>query len=344
MENEETLSQIVRPLLDWYHQNARVLPWRKNRDPYRVWISEIMLQQTRVDTVIPYYERFLEALPDIPSLAAVPEDVLLKLWEGLGYYSRARNLQKAARKMTEKYGGKFPEDPKAVASLPGIGPYTTGAICSIAFEQPTPAVDGNVLRVISRICRSAENIDDTAVRRRMTEALAKIYPVSERGDFTQSLMELGALICLPNGFPLCGQCPLNGICKAHLAKCETDYPVKNEKLRRKTVGMTVFRIEHDGRLAVCKRDQKGLLAGLWQLPNTDAVLKKEEAAAYLKAQGLTVKSLRKIPAKTHIFTHVEWHMTAFSAVVENETDAFTWADRSRLESEIALPTAFRKFL
>ncbi len=344
MKRNEIPQTIVAPLLDWYHRNARILPWRENRDPYRIWISEIMLQQTRVDTVIPYYNRFLSVLPDIKSLAEVPEDELMKLWEGLGYYSRARNLQKAARKMVDEFGGEFPRTPREVATLPGIGPYTTGAICSIAFELPTPAVDGNVLRVISRICRSSENIDDTAVRKKMTEQLAAIYPETERGDFTQSLMELGAIVCLPNGLPLCDRCPLSGQCAAHLAGCETDYPVKNEKSERKQMKMTVFLLRYNGKIAVCKREQSGLLAGLWQLPNTDGALTESAAEKWLAENGFSVKFIQKTPKCKHVFTHIEWQMNGYDVEVAAEDERFTWVSPEQLEQEIAFPTAFRKFL
>ena len=344
MKRKDIPQSIVMPLLNWYHQNARILPWRENRDPYRIWISEIMLQQTRVDTVIPYYNRFLSVLPDIKSLAEVPEDELMKLWEGLGYYSRARNLQKAAKKMVNEFGGEFPRTPQEVATLPGIGPYTTGAICSIAFELPTPAVDGNVLRVISRICRSSENIDDPAVRKKMTEQLAAIYPETDRGDFTQSLMELGAIVCLPNGLPLCDRCPLSDQCAAHLDGCETDYPIKNEKAERKQIKMTVFLLRCNGKIAVCKREQSGLLAGLWQLPNTDTAFNQKAAEKWLAENRFSVNSIQKTPKRKHVFTHIEWQMNGYDVEVAAEDERFTWVSPEQLEQEIALPTAFRKFL
>ncbi len=344
MDKKTELKSIVIPLLNWYHQNARILPWRENHDPYRVWISEIMLQQTRVDTVIPYYERFLKALPDIESLANVPEDELLKLWEGLGYYSRARNLKRAAQKMMTDFGGKFPDRPEQVKTLPGIGPYTTGAICSIAFEQPTPAVDGNVLRVISRITASRDNIDEVAVRQKMTADLAEIYPETERGDFTQSLMELGALVCIPNGAPLCGQCPICNLCRAYQSKTQEQFPVKNGKPERKIQPMTIFLLECDGKLAVCKRDGKGLLAGLWQFPNVDRQLSKSEVKSYLQSLDFEILSIRKLSIKKHIFTHIEWKMSGYEVSVGQCDPNYVWVDRRQLNAEIPLPTAFRKFI
>ena len=335
---------MVAPLLAWYAQNRRVLPWRENRDPYRVWISEIMLQQTRVDTVIPYYNRFLAAFPTVHALAQADEEELLKLWEGLGYYSRARNLKRAAQMIENEFDGRFPQTPQLVAKLPGIGPYTVGAICSIAFELPTPAVDGNVLRVLSRVCACTENIDDNACKRRWTEALAAVYPQTGRGDFTQSLMELGALVCLPNGAPLCDRCPLAQLCKAHLAKTEEQYPVRAQKPARTVQKMTVFRLIYDGKLALCRRPQSGLLAGLWQLPNTAGKLTEAQAKAWLKQNGIVAEKIEKPTRHTHIFTHIEWHMTGYTVMCASAPDGYTFASPAQLEEEYPLPTAFRKLL
>lgn len=337
------LGQIVRPLLDWYARSARVLPWRENTDPYRVWISEIMLQQTRVETVIPYYNRFLHALPDVRALAGVPEDKLLKLWEGLGYYSRARSLKKAAQLIVAE-GGEFPRDFEGVSRLPGVGPYTAGAICSIALGLPTPAVDGNVLRVLCRLFCCAGRADDPRLRAEATRALAPVYPAGHCGDFTQSLMELGALVCLPNGAPLCEKCPLAGLCAAHAAGRETDYPVRAVKTERRREEYTVFLLRCGERVAVRRRESGGLLGGLWELPNTVGLLSGAQAAEWLSAHGIRVPELYAGGEKKHIFTHVEWRMRAYTAVCENAPEGFVWADAQRLGGEIPLPTAFRKFL
>ena len=233
MADYSRLSRLPAPLLQWYRANRRILPWREDPRPYRVWVSEIMLQQTRVEAVLPYYERFLRELPDIPALAAAPEEQLLKLWEGLGYYSRVRNLQKAARVVCEQYGGKLPGDYEAVKALPGIGEYTAGAICSIAFGLPTPAVDGNVLRVVCRITGDETPVDSPALKRRCREELAPLYPEGAAGDFTQALMELGAMVCLPGGAPRCGECPAREFCAACASGDPERLPVKPPKKPRR---------------------------------------------------------------------------------------------------------------
>lgn len=343
LKKDIPLGAVTAPLLRWYEKNARVLPWRENTDPYRVFVSEIMLQQTRVDTVIPYYERFLRALPDVTALSAVPEDELLKLWEGLGYYSRARNLQKAAQMICREYGGVFPAGFEQVRALPGVGPYTAGAICSIAFGQPTPAVDGNVLRVVSRLCRNGTDIANPAYKKRVTAVLAQIYPARECGAFTQSLMELGAVVCLPNGVPLCDRCPLAELCAARAAGEQLAFPVQSEKAARRIVEMTVFRLTCGGRTAIRRRGA-GLLAGLWELPSADGFLSPEEARDRLCAAGLHPGELSSAGMKKHIFTHIEWRMLCFCAECAEPGGDFVWATAEQLAAEFPLPTAFKKLL
>lgn len=341
------LSGIVTPLLAWYSQNARALPWRESVEPYRVWISEIMLQQTQVDTVIPYYNRFLAQLPTISALADADEARLLKLWEGLGYYSRARNLQKAAKVIVEKHGGLFPAEPKAMLALPGIGPYTAGAIASICFEQPTPAVDGNVLRVIARLTGSDADIALPQVKQAVTELLRGSYPQQRCGDFTQSLMELGATICLPNGAPKCDDCPVRRFCRAYAQGTQRLLPVKSKKKPRKQAEKTVFLLRCADKLALRRRDTGGLLGGLWELPHAEGQLLPEEAAQTLREWGfeaIGTDSLRAGPRKKHIFTHIEWAMTSFIADCKNMPEAFVWVSRRALEEEIAMPAAFSTFL
>ena len=220
----EELREIAEPLLAWYDGHARKLPWRDNPEPYRVWVSEIMLQQTRVEAVKPYFERFLKELPTIRHLAEVPEERLMKLWEGLGYYNRVRNMQKAACRIVEEYQGEMPADFDRIRELPGIGSYTAGAIASFAFGIPKPAVDGNVLRVLSRVTKSYEDIMKQAVRRKMEERVEAVIPCDRAGDFNQSLIELGAIVCVPNGAPKCGECPLKMLCRAHAEGVEEELP------------------------------------------------------------------------------------------------------------------------
>ncbi|MBR5280359.1 MAG: A/G-specific adenine glycosylase [Clostridia bacterium] len=326
---------FINKMQAWYDANARVLPWRENHDPYRVWVSEIMLQQTRVDTVIPYYNRFMERFPTVEALARADEATLLKHWEGLGYYTRARNLQKAAKTIVEQYNGIFPENYDAVRALPGIGDYTTGAICSIAFEQPTPAVDGNVLRVFSRLLADDSDILDSETKKRYTQMLAAAYPLEKRGDFTQSLMELGALICVP-GTPACERCPVQTMCTAFKDGTQELYPVRQAKKEKKIEQLTVLMISDGTHLAISKRE-KGLLANMWQFPNVPGWLDEMAVQENLTDMGYGVRKVAKGKMVKHIFTHVEWQMQVFHCDVERVQAPY-------LTEETALPTAFRKLL
>jgi len=338
------MRRIVPLLLEWYWRHKRTLPWRENTEAYRVWISEIMLQQTRVEAVVEYYVRFLARFPNVVSLAQAEEEELLKYWEGLGYYSRARNLHKAAKIICEEHGGVFPSRLEEIRALPGIGEYTAGAIASIAFEQPVPAVDGNVLRVISRIVRKDRCTDDPAVKRDITAQLAEIYPEEHRGDFTQSLMELGATICLPNGVPKCGACPLSGLCAAHKTGEELKYPLRAEKKQRKLEKKTVLVLRCGEKIAVRKRREKGVLSGMWELPNYDGHLREQEIFVSLEKEGLTAKEIGIFFAKKHIFTHIEWQMQCCCVNCEKTAGEYLWVTQEQLEKEIALPTAFKKVL
>ena len=249
----ENLEQIVQPLLNWFDQNARVLPWRDQPTPYRVWVSEIMLQQTRVEAVKPFYQRFMEALPDIASLASCGEEQLLKLWEGLGYYNRVRNMQTAAQTVMEEYHGKLPDDYVELQKLKGIGSYTAGAIASIAYGKAAPAVDGNVLRVISRVTLSREDVLKQSVKRDMEQAVMEIMPEDRPGAFNQALMELGAMVCVPNGVPHCEECPLYHMCRARVQDATGEIPVKKAKKPRRTEELTVFVLRDGEHLAIHKR-------------------------------------------------------------------------------------------
>ena len=337
------LNEITEPLLHWYQAHARTLPWRENISPYRTWISEIMLQQTRVDTVIPYYERFLNELPTVADLAAVPETRLLKLWEGLGYYSRARNLQKAARCVMEKFDGEFPSSYDDILSLPGIGEYTAGAIASIAFGLPVPAVDGNVLRVVCRLTGDRRDIADPKTKNSIREALRNIYPSENCGDFTQSLMELGATVCLPNGAPRCESCPLAELCTARAKSTVMEIPVKARQKARKIEEKTVLLITCGDQIAIRRRAGEGLLAGLWEFPMLPGHCSAEEAAAFLEEAGFQVKELEKSVSARHIFSHLEWHMRGFRVECAAMPSGFTWVTRRCLKEETALPTAFKAF-
>ncbi len=345
------LEEIVKPLTEWYRKNSRSLPWRKDRNPYRVWVSEIMLQQTRVETVIPYFERFMKRFPDVASLAESDDEELFKLWEGLGYYSRAANLKKAARTICARHQGKFPETYEEIIELSGIGPYTAGAISSIAFEQSRAAVDGNVLRVMTRLTENGQDITDAGFRSQVTKQLEQIYPPQGKGDFTQSLMELGAVICVPNGEPRCGECPLAFFCRAYHNGTQLRYPVKKKKAPRKVEQKTVLilRVQDiEDRIAIRKRDAGGVLAGMWELPNLNGILNEQEVLQWLSDKHITVKAMSgEIDQKKqmkHIFTHIEWHMAYWIVDCDavGEGNGLTWVTARQLENEIALPTAFKK--
>lgn len=335
------LEQLPGLLLPWYEQNKRDLPWRQDREPYHVWLSEIMLQQTRVEAVKGYYNRFLAALPTVQALAACEEDQLLKLWEGLGYYNRARNLQKAAKIVAQQ---GFPDTYEGLLALPGVGEYTAGAVASICFGRPVAAVDGNVLRVLSRYCADPAPITDAAVKKQVKTRLEAVYPHDRAGDFTQALMELGATVCVPNGPPRCGSCPLAGQCLACLQNITADFPVKTPKKARKTEQRAVFLLRCGEKLALEKRPAKGLLAGLWQLPNIEGSLTPEQAARQAADWGCEPHDLLSVRQKKHIFTHITWEMESFELTCGREDPRFVWAEPAQLEKEYALPTAFRQFL
>lgn len=341
---QKLLEQIVEPLLKWYGENARILPWRDDPTPYRVWISEIMLQQTRVAAVMPYYERFLRTLPNVAALAGVSDAELMKLWEGLGYYSRAHNLKKAANIIMDEYNGELPASFDTLLGLPGIGGYTAGAISSIAFNISMPAVDGNVLRVISRVTESRDDIMDSKVKQRMEKEIAAILPDGRVGDFNQSLMELGATVCLPNGDPLCKKCPLAFLCKAHKSGATTEIPVKAAKKKRRIEQKAVFVIVSGNEVALLQRPDTGLLAGLWEFPNTQGAPDPKVAENFLKEHGITDYEISPLPNAKHIFTHIEWHMGGYLIRTTGKSGCFTWSGAEELKDTYALPSAFRVYL
>lgn len=311
INEKNILSHTVEPLLDWYRDHKRILPWREDPVPYHVWISEIMLQQTRVEAVKEYYRRFLDELPDIASLAAVKEDRLLKLWEGLGYYNRARNLKKAAVMIMEMYQGSMPDSYDELLKLPGIGAYTAGAVASIAFGKDVPAVDGNVLRVITRVTGDTSDISDESVRKRIAEDLSEILPKGQSGTFNQALMDLGAMICIPNGQPKCDPCPWKELCAARQKNLTDTIPYKPPKKQRTAEKKTVLVIRLKGGVLLHKRPAKGLLAGLYELPSMEGYCGKKEALDYVRGLGFSPIYIESLPLAKHIFTHKEWLMKAY---------------------------------
>jgi A/G-specific adenine glycosylase len=338
----EGLHQLPGALLPWYQLHKRDLPWRHDREPYHVWLSEIMLQQTRVEAVKGYYARFLAALPTIEALANCDDDTLHKLWEGLGYYSRVRNLKKAAQMVMDIHSGVFPGEYDAVRALPGIGDYTAGAICSICFGLPTPAVDGNVLRVMARITDNATPIDLPARKKEVQAQLAAIYP-AEAGDFTQALMELGATVCGPNRKPDCENCPCKVFCLGYRNGTAEQLPVKSPKKGRREEDVTVFILRCGDGFALEKRRSAGLLAGLWQFPNVPGRLDAPASLTWAAAQGLKPTDIRRITEKKHIFTHIQWNMTGIYLEVLEKSEKFQWFTEGEVNSGAALPTAFRQF-
>lgn len=341
--------EAVDALLSWYQVNKRDLPWRRTDDPYRIWISEIMLQQTRVEAVKSYYAAFLEAFPTVEALADADEERLLKLWEGLGYYSRARNLRRAARTVVEVYGGRLPADVRALRGLSGIGDYTAGAIASIAFGIPAPAVDGNVLRVLSRLSGSELDIAHPVTKKHFAQALEKVIPSDRAGDFTQAMIELGATVCVPNGEARCEVCPLQGICVARREGRIDELPVKSAKKPRRMENLTVLLIRDEGRTVLRKRPDKGLLAGLYELPNFVGHLCEGEIPSVVRSLGFEPLRVERIEDSRHIFSHVEWHMVAYAVRVASDFDEGTLpGDLHLVPSETlrrayAVPSAFSAY-
>lgn len=345
MEHQNSLERIVTPLLIWYEKNKKELPWRTEATPYHVWLSEIMLQQTRTTAVIPYYERFIREIPSVSALAEISDDTLMKLWEGLGYYSRARNLKKAARILIEAYDGLLPDTAEALRTLPGIGDYTAGAIASIAFGRPEPAVDGNVLRTVMRFTGCTDDISAPATKKRVAEALREIYPSGrEAGNLTQAIMELGENVCIPNGAPKCGACPLREMCEARISGRTEMLPVKSPKKARRSEDHTVLLLSCRGKYAICRRQERGLLAGLWEFPNATGHMSASEAINYIHELGMETLSCEPCGDAIHIFTHVEWHMTGYLAECVGMTERLIWESAETILSRYAIPTAFRAYV
>lgn len=346
MGNEFDLTQLPQPLLDWFAGHARILPWREEHTPYRVWVSEIMLQQTRVEAVKPYFERFVTALPDIRALAECPEEQLLKLWEGLGYYNRVRNMQIAAKTVMEEYNGKIPADYEELQKLKGIGHYTAGAVASIAYGIEVPAVDGNVLRVITRVTADESDIMKQSVKNDMEQRLRAVIPKGKAGAFNQALMELGATVCVPNGQPLCGECPWQDLCLARAQNKTGWIPVKSKAKPRRIEERTILVIRDGERFVLQKRPGKGLLAGMYEFPNLEGHITEEEALDYVKEKKLIPVRIQKISDAKHIFSHIEWHMTGYVikvAALEEKEKGLLFVEPEDTRERYPIPSAFEKY-
>ena len=337
---EIEIKDLWQPLCSWYRANKRDLPWRRTKNPYCIWVSEIMLQQTRVEAVKPYYARFLAELPTVKDLAEAEEERLLKLWEGLGYYSRVRNMQAAAKQVMEEHGGSLPSDYKALLSLKGIGSYTAGAVASIAFSLPFAAVDGNVLRVMSRIFLDSRDILLPSVKKDWEKEISAALTKENAGTVNQALMELGATVCLPNGEPKCRSCPMRELCRAYQVGKISDFPVKGEKKPRTIERLSVFFLTDGERIALRKRERKGLLANLWELPNG----KREEGfPGLLQKWGISKGNVLQMKGRKHIFTHIEWQMDCYFVLAEEvKENPFTWIRPEEMQESYALPSAFKK--
>ncbi len=346
MLSDFDLSITVEPLLEWFQKNARVLPWRESPTPYRVWVSEIMLQQTRVEAVKPYFERFMRELPQIQDLAECEEERLLKLWEGLGYYNRVRNMQEAAKTVMKEFDGELPSDYGELLKLKGIGSYTAGAVASIAYHQPVPAVDGNVLRVITRVAEDSSDIMKQSVKTEIEKRLAEIIPADHAGQFNQALMELGAIVCLPNGQPLCGKCPWRSFCRARFHDKISEIPVKTKAKARKIQNRTVFVIRRLDKVILHKRPAKGLLAGMYEFPNVEGTLSEEEALKWIKQKNLQPLRIEKAGEAKHIFSHIEWHMTGYVIWIdelEKDVSVMLYLDLQEVNEKYPIPAAFAAY-
>jgi len=344
LSDQERIRHSIPLLLAWHKENRKDLPWRQNPTPYHVWLSEIMLQQTRIEAVIPYYLRFLSELPDIAALATVEDERLMKLWQGLGYYSRARNLKRAAKIIMEEHGGALPQDLAALKRLPGIGDYTAGAIASLAFGLPEPAVDGNVLRVGMRLLGSEEDVMLPATKVRLSALLRAIYPSGTQASaLTEAWMELGEHVCIPNGTPRCHNCPLANLCQAkQMGLCDR-LPRKSPKKAKKEEKLTVLLLYCDGKIALRQRPKQGLLASLWEFPNLAGHLSAEQAWDAAYQMGFSPMTIEPCPPASHLFTHIHWDMVGYFLRCESAPEDAILYTQTQIEEEIAIPTAFGAF-
>lgn len=348
---EFDLQQLVSPLLQWFYGHARVLPWREEPTAYHVWISEIMLQQTRVEAVKPYYDRFIRSFPDVEALAEASEEILLKKWEGLGYYNRVRNLNKAARAIMNEYAGQIPDTYEELVKLPGIGSYTAGAISSIAFNRAVSAVDGNVLRIISRVRMDESDILDAKVKKRIETELNAVIPQERPGDFNQAMMELGAMVCIPNGEAKCQECPWYHLCLARIQNKIHEFPKKKKKKARSIEEKTILIIQDAEKAALRKRAAKGLLAGMYEFPWIEGMKTREEVLEYMNQIGYHVIHIKELESSKHIFTHKEWHMVGYAIRVDElepndivaKKQNFLFLEPSNSEQNYPIPAAFSAY-
>ena len=343
------LSVLIEPVLRWYEKNKRVLPWRGTLDPYRIWISEIMLQQTRVEAVKDYYARFLAACPDIPALASIDDDQLMKLWQGLGYYSRARNLKKAANEIMERYSGTMPESYEEILSLPGIGAYTAGAIASIAFGLPVPAVDGNVLRILARVRSDERDIMSDATKREVRSELLPVMPKWRSGEVNQAFMDIGACVCVPNGTPHCGECPWEKLCRAKAEGRIDELPRRKKQKQRRIEERTILVIRDGERVLLKKRPSKGLLAGLYEPVNIEGIRSEVEVKDFVRELGLDPLRIEKLPDAKHIFSHIEWQMKGYEvrvadAAEHNDGDGYLLVEQQRIREGFSIPSAYAAYM
>lgn len=333
------IEEISLPLILWYEENKRDLPWRKNKEAYRIWISEIMLQQTRVEAVLPYYERFLETYPTLLDLANSEEEQLHKLWEGLGYYRRAQNMKKCAIQCCEQFDGKLPTTYDELCTLAGIGSYTAGAIASIAYNEKVAAVDGNVLRVFSRILCSEDDIGKEATKKKFQSLLLDYIPEGKSDVFNQAVMELGALICIPNGAPRCNICPVHTNCLAYLNGKVHTLPIKEKKKQRRIEKRCIVIVKKEHKIYLRKRSNQGLLAGLYEFINLEGTYTKKQLGALFPM----FSTIQKAPSAKHVFSHVEWHMQGYFCESESWLDDGIWVDFEELETTYAIPSAFKVY-
>ncbi|MEE1229409.1 MAG: A/G-specific adenine glycosylase [Lachnospiraceae bacterium] len=338
-------------IVEWYDAHHRILPWRSDPTPYHVWISEIMLQQTRVEAVKEYYHRWMQELPDVGSLAQAPEGQLLKLWEGLGYYNRVRNLRAAATQVMEDYGGEIPSHFEDLQKLKGIGEYTAGAIASIACGERVPAIDGNVYRVFTRVLGDNRDVTKAAVKKDIHKEVMRVMP-DRPGDYNQAIMDIGATICLPNGVPLCSQCPLEPICQAHKEGKELAYPNKPAKKKRRTCQLGVLLIQVGNRFVLHRRPKKGLLPNLWEFPNMELTSKdstEETVEKTVQRLGIKDYQIERIVDNRHIFSHVEWEMRGYHVRLEGiskemlENRGWVLANQEEMAKSYAIPAAFEAY-
>lgn len=342
MQKQERMEKVVKPLVEWYQKNRRILPWREGKNPYHIWISEIMLQQTKIEAVKKYYERFIQEIPTIQDLAKIEEEKLLKLWEGLGYYNRARNMRKAAIIIEEKYQSQMPKTYKELVELPGIGEYTAGAIASICYDEKVPAVDGNVLRVIARITASKEDVLLANTKKEASKLLTQIMP-KKAGDFNEGLMELGEVICIPNGMPFCERCPIQEWCLARKEGLVLEIPVREKKVKRKKEKRTVYLLKYKDKIAIQKRSNKGLLANMYEFPNELGEITKQELEEKFSSEPIKIVSIEEIQSYNHVFSHIEWSMKAYVIEVEKMLENYLWVTKKQMQEKYPLPGAFMPF-